>query len=212
MKAVIFKPFFLLIVLGLGPGIASKTFAQASADKAEKLIDVKEPSIQIQQTPDFTVKGVTNKRWKPKEWLEIEVPFEAKAPATKRDVKVYDALTFKYYLYVNTPDAKARKILTAELAHINIPVGEPMASVVYLPPAAITGLTGGGRAAPNLISMWGVEVFNGTQLVGFLTSTGKEWWKVNNAPPQTPGMLLNKSETPFAPLWFDYHATLQGGK
>ena len=102
------------------------------------------------------------------------------------------------------------------MPHVNIPVGETMASVVYLSPSAIFNLTGRSRVEPSMVSRWGVEVFNGTQKVGFASSQGKtptqagaEWWKIPNAPPQTPGLLMNKAQTPFAPLWGDYHAEVQ---
>jgi hypothetical protein len=156
------------------------------------------------------------KRWRPKDWLEIEVPFEAKAPANKRDMKFYETLSFKYYIYVDSPEKEKRKILIADVTHVNIPIGEAMASVVYLSPQDILSLTGATRAVPNMITMWGIEVFNGTQLVGFISSRGKsptqagaQWWKGDNAPPQVPGLLRNKTQTPFAPLWYDYHAPVQ---
>jgi hypothetical protein len=215
MKAALLKPLVISTALGLWLGTHPTTFAQTSA-KPDNLVDLKDPTIQVQQTPDWDVKNIQKKRWKPKDWIEIEVPFEAKAPANKRDLKVYDSLNFKYYVYLDSPDKDKKKILTADVTHVNIPIGETMASVVYLSPSDIFSLTGSNRAMPNMVTMWGIEVFNGTQLVGFHSSRGKsptqagaEWWKVNNAPPQVPGLLRNKTQTPFAPLWGDYHAEVQ---
>jgi hypothetical protein len=216
MKAPIVKSLLFSAAAGLSLGLLIVARAQETKERAEKLVDFGSPSTQAQFTPDWEVKNVTKKRWKPKEWLEFEIPFEAKPPSNKRDLTVFDALTFKFYLYLENPDPKKRKILTADVPHVNVPVGESMASVVYLSPSAIFNLTGKSRVEPTMVSRWGVEVFNGTQLVGFASSQGKsptaagaEWWKIDNAPPQTPGLLMNKAQTPFAPLWGDYHAEVQ---
>jgi hypothetical protein len=122
-----------------------------------------------------------------------------------------------------TPDIKADKeksrILTTEVNHVNVPVGEGMASVVYLSPSAVLGLSGSPRVQTNAVTLWAVEVTHEGKTVGFISSKGKsptdpgaEWWKATSAPPTVAGVLKNKMETPFAPLWGDYHAEVQSNK
>lgn len=216
------SPFFLrsiLATLAVAVGLGVST-AQAQDAKSEKLVDLKEPTIQSQQTPDFKGTGVKEKRFKPKDWLEFEIPFIATAPRNaKGNFTSFDALTFKYYLYLANADKDKNRILTAEVTHVNVPVGEGLASVVYLSPAAVLGLTGNSRVMANAVTFWGVEVTHDGKVVGFLSSKGKspsdsgaEWWKAPSAPPTVPGMLKNKMETPFAPLWGDYHAEVQSTK
>lgn len=211
MKATLAKT--LLLGATLGAWLASAAVSQAQ-DRAEKLVEFKNPSVQVQKTPDWDVKNIQKKRWVPKDWLEFEVPFVARPPADKRDAKVLETLSFKYYLFVDSPDKDKKRILTADVNYLNVPVGEPVAGVVYLPSQAIVNLTGTDRVTPGIVSMWGVEAYSGSQIVGFASSRSqdtpaKPWWKMDGAPPMTPGTLLPKSQTPFAPLWFDYHAQEQ---
>jgi hypothetical protein len=205
----------LAVVVGLGVSNAS-----AQDAKSEKLVDLKAPMIQAQSTPDIKADFVKEKRWKPKEWLELEVPFIASAPkGAKSNFTSYDLLTFKYFLFLANADKDKSRILTAEVNHVNVPVGEAMASVVYLSPSAVLSLTGSNRVVASSVTLWAVEVSHEGKTVGFISSKGKspsdagaEWWKATGAPPTVAGMLKNKMETPFAPLWGDFHAEVQSNK
>jgi hypothetical protein len=198
----------LMVVTGLG---VSPALAQDA--KLEKLVDLKEPTIQAQSTPEIKAAYVKDKRWKPKEWLEFEIPFIAVAPRNAPStLTTYDQLTFKYYLFLDNPDKKKQRILTTEVNHVNVPLNEGSASVVYLSPAAVLRLTGNHRVAPNAVTLWAVEVSKDGKTVGFLSKDGKKWWESPSAPPTEPGVLKNKMETPFAPLWGDYHAEVQSNK
>ena len=60
-----------------------------------------------------------------------------------------------------------------------------------------------------MIKAWGVSVLINGEEVGRKTSEGgnAEWWKGGKGvtlPPQDASML-DKTITPFAPLWYDYH-------
>lgn len=214
MKAHFANPLLataLVAVFGLAPSV------RAQDGKGEKLVDIKDVIIQVQKTPDIAAKNVKEKRWVPKDWIEVEIPFVAIAPkAARGDFKVFESLVFKYFVLFENPDPKKRKTLTTEVTHMNVPVGENVASVAYISPSSILALTGKPRAEANAVTFWGVEVTYNGNTVGFLSSKGKtpsdagaEWWKSDKAPPQAPGMLLNKSQTPFAPLWGDYHCDVQ---
>ncbi len=208
----------ILATVAVAAGLAVP-MAGAQDSKAEKLVDIKSPVIQAQQTPDIKAAGVKDKRWKPKDWLEFEVPFVASAPRNVRNFTSFDTLTFKYYLFLSNADKEKNRILTAEIVHVNVPANEALASVVYLSPSAVLNLTGNSRVAPNAVTLWAVEVVHDGKTVGFLSSEGKtpgdakaEWWKASSAPPTVAGVLKNKMETPFAPLWGDYHAEVQSHK
>lgn len=214
MKATLAKTIMAAVLtayLGICPGVIQ------AQDAKEKLVELANPTIQAQQTPDIEAKGVKPKRWKPKDWLEFEVPFVASAPKTARgEFRSFDELNFKFYLLLDSPDKEKRKVLTADVSYVNVPVGEAVAAVVYLSPTAILNLTGKTRVEPGAAQMWGVEVTYNNNLVGFLSSGGKapgtpaaEWWKSDKAPPQASGLLKNKTQTPFAPLWGDYHCEVK---
>jgi hypothetical protein len=179
--------------------------------QAEELVKFERPAIQAQLTPDIQAKGVKDKRWKPREWLEVEFPFKAGKLKDKPDAKFHDSLTFKYYVVL---DGKQKKMLTAEVVHVNIPMLRDAATVVYISPSTIENLTGEERVNPAIVKSYGIEVFRGTDLVGLFSSVGgtNKFWE---APavianyPASPGLLLTKAETPFAPLWGDYHVETQ---
>ena len=63
-------------------GLCTSGIAQEPPGKApEKLVDFKDIKIQVQKTPDFTLKGgTTDKRVRPKDWIEIEPEFKTEQP------------------------------------------------------------------------------------------------------------------------------------
>src|SRR4249919_1194645 len=99
MKARVAHHFLTALSVVLLACVANPVCAQ---DAKEKLVDLANPTIQAQTTPDFKGTGVKDKRWKPKEWLEFEVPFMASAPkGAKGKFESFDQLVFKYYLYLD---------------------------------------------------------------------------------------------------------------
>ena len=182
--------------------------AQAPAVKKEILVDVDKVSVDIQKTPQFTVPNVKDKRFTPKDWLEIEVDCEAKLSKSEKnkDMKAYNEVSFKYYAYLSgNPDPKKNRVLTGEVVHSNVAIKEKVHSVMYITPEAINKITEGKPVTPTMVKAWGVAVFINGEEVGRKTSEANAvWWKKEGLPPQEAA-LLDKSKTPFAPLWWDYH-------
>jgi hypothetical protein len=219
-------------ILGLGAGIAavSGTLTQRSQaaapgtkpaagagggePKAEDLITVKKPEIAEQKTPDFSPKYVTDKRTQPKGWMEIEFPVELeKLPAEMKDAKepvlFLDDVEFKFYVFLDVGSADKRKVLTASVTYVNVPLKEKSHVVLYVSPATLYHLTSAKLVNKSVVKYSGVEVFHGGKQIGqfsdFNLEGNPQWWKSTKAPPAEEGRLLPKSKTPFAPLWFDYH-------
>ena len=190
---------------------SSNAGAQAvpAAPKVKKLVDVNKVNVEIQKTPQFNVPNVKDKRFTPKDWLEIEVDCKAEldADAKKKnpDQKAYPEVVFKYYAYLDAGNIKKNRVLTGEVTHVNVPINEVIHSVMYISPSTILGITDGKPVNPTMIKASGVEVFIGGELVGRKTSEAgnKEWWKEIQTPQEAA--LLDKTKTPFAPLWYDYH-------
>jgi hypothetical protein len=186
---------------------ASTSMAQQTAPKIEEeLVKFKKGEVAQQKTPQFTVLGVTEKRFKPKDWLELEFELEAKQP---KDVKTkaffIDELSIKYYAYLDNPDKEKKKVLTADITYINAPIGETTHSVVYLSNSSLVNLTGSNVISKSMVTLWGAEAYVGGKLVGFTSSNGAAWWTSPSAPRMEPGRLQSKNSTPFAPLFFDYY-------
>ena len=90
-------------------------------------------------------------------------------------------------------------------------MGEVANAVIYISPASVKTLTGSDTFSDSSVKAWGVEVLHSGQLVGGKSSNNKKWWEAGGLPPRSEGLILNKKQTPFAPLWGDYHVDVQAG-
>lgn len=201
---------------------ATTAFAQPPAPAAvgkEKLVEFKDIKIAKQMTPDFSLKGgTTDKRVRPKDWLEIEPEFKIARPKDAKKAEVIPKLTFKYYVFLNSAVKENARILTAEVNHVNLPFDEVSHSVVYVSPSTILRVTGKPEGNVGLVSAYAVEVtLNGT-VVGFYSKFGgkeskdpndKKWWELPNSPPKEENGLIIKPNSPFAPLWADYYSDVE---
>jgi hypothetical protein len=191
-----------------GTTVAAPPAAPAAA--TEKLIEFKKPEVTAQKAPDFTLKGgTTDKRFKAKDWLEVEFEIEAKAPkAAPKDTKFLDSIQVKFYVYLQPADVTKAKVLTADVTYFNVHIGDNSHCVLYLSPSTLLNLTGDKLVDKGMIKFLGAEATYNGAVVGMFTSTGttaQPWWKAPKAPPAEAGRLLPKNKTPFAPLWYDYY-------
>jgi hypothetical protein len=188
---------------------AQATPAAPAGAKKEKLVDVNKVNIEIQKTPDFPVPNVKQKRFIPKDWIEVEVDCKADISKAEKDPskKTHQTVTFKYYLYFQgTPDSKKNRVVTGEVTHVNVPIKENIHSVMYLSPSALAKLTDHSPAInKTMVQQWGVAVFIDGQEVGRKTSKNDQEWWTTPGIAATENLLLDKTQTPFAPLWHDYH-------
>lgn len=185
-----------------------------------RLAQIHDVKIASQKTPDFTLKGATtDKRWKPKDWLEIEPEITFSAPRGST-AKTIPQVQFKYYIYLDAASRDGKRILTADVTHTSVPIGEKVHSVVYVSPSTILRISGKPEGAVNLVKGVGLEIVLNGELVGFYSSVGgrkednpskpdAKWWtKLTGVPSEAE--LKNKMQTPFAPLWGDYHLDVMG--
>ncbi len=176
-------------------------------EKLEKLVDLKVKP-ESNKTPSIKAEFAKEKRSTPKDWIEIECELKAElsAKAADKSMKSYPELTFKYYVYLEGT-GKEKKVLTGEVTHTNVPIGEKVHSVMYVTPATILAVT--GKNMYSIPKAYAVEVLLNGQRVGFESSTNKTdpWW-------DTPGYLKvpelkTKAETPFASLYGDYYLDIK---
>jgi hypothetical protein len=148
---------------------------------------------EVVKTPDIQFTGGTKKRSTPGNWLEVEVEFEVKA-------EEIDELTFNYTMLIEG------KLLDGTVTHINIPKGRDRYSVMYVAPRTLEKLTGGKALTPASIQNIWVQISRQGQPLA------AEGYPKNVAIPPLPrlsGMVLNKGETPFAPLFFDRYEAIK---
>ena len=145
-----------------------------------------------------------------KSWLEIEVSFEWQPRL--RDPKYTDELTFNYYILLKnrSPQYPQGTLLVGSVTHTSIPQEKDMHSVVYISPRTLERFFEGkvpANAEQALVDV-GVTITNQGQQVASTSWKSKsgDWW------PQfqkTPGFVLNKNETPFASLAWDYYEAIK---
>ncbi len=147
-------------------------------------------------TPQYSYTGgqqyLANQRDR---WLEVEVEFTT-AP------EVTDELTFKYFILING------KLLTGEVTHVNIAAGREHRSVMYVSPRALARFVGNGVVTPNAIQNVAVQVAKGGAIKDELSFSraAAQWYA---ALPAMTGLVLNKNETPFAPLYWDRYEQIK---
>ena len=190
------------------------------------------------ESPKYSGSGFDKKspRSKPS-WLEVEVTFEWKPPRT--GPKYTAELTFNYYILLKSKSQQYPQgpLLVGSVTHMNISQGEDMHSSVYVYLKALEPFLGGKAPdnAKNALADVGVTIIKSEippnvkppegQLVAstsWQSKTGEWWWAFINPkeekkpregiPQYVEGLVLNKSETPFAPLAFDYFEAIKPKK
>lgn len=183
--------------------------AQAQEMSKEVRVDVKKITFQTQNTPQFNVQNMVDKRWKPKAWLEIDVEFEGKKAQSETDTSpVIDSLDFKYFVAVNKVDKATGKhvVLTASITYINITAKESQRALAFVAPASLAKVLEKNTFINTDIRAVGVEIYKGGALAGWLSTSNGRWWEKMDQFSVVDGALLSKAQTPFAPLWGDYDA------
>jgi hypothetical protein len=145
-----------------------------------------------------------------KDWLEIEVTFEWQPRL--RDPRYTDELTFNYYILLRNKSSQYPQgtLLVGSVTHTSIPQERDMHSVVYISPRTLERFFEGkvpGSAEQALVDV-GVTITKQGQEVAATSwrSRSGSWWPQFQ---QTPGFVLDKNETPFAPLAWDYYEAIK---
>lgn len=191
----------------------------ANAQDANSQVKVKIKGVKIeqQQTPQMVVQNVVEKRWKPKQWIELDSELDVDIAADLGGKEgTYPSLEFKYFIAVNQKTKEGKNIvLSGSLTYENIPAsrsGDTSHALAYVTPATLKKVLlkdNGGKADVSAI---GIEIHSGGQMLqgAYFSSTGNPWWiGADKLPDSTKfefqdGAVIPKSKTPFAPLWGDY--------
>ena len=176
-------------------------------------LDISKPEFDSLLSPTIGG-GTTVKKFKPKEWLEVEV--KIKIESSNRDEDFADRVTVKWYVAAQVTENKSTKVrlLEKEINYVNVPIGEDVYVSVYLSPTAVKRISGRDSAAKSIIEEIGGEItVNGIQPAkssGFFTTMPKsrgKWW--DSLTPFRKIPLLNKNETPFKFFWWDRYAEIE---
>jgi hypothetical protein len=195
----------ILLALNVALPVASAQ-SQVRAAGPSYAITAIAPSLQI--TPDFTLTTGVTKRFNPQKWLEIEVQFSA--PTTPPSGPAAPAvalseLTFRYYVLLAN-----NKLLTGEVTHVDVLGGPELFSVLYVAPRSLALLLGGRPFNSADITNIEIQMLKpgvGAPLAVRMFKPGAAL--STSTFQQIPGLLLNKSQTPFAPLYWDRYEAIK---
>ena len=189
--------------------LAALSFAQAQQANTDFQISKITPDTVT--TPDYNVSfGPKGKKVsKNKDWLEVEVSFDWQ-PRQKKP-EFLDEVTINYYILLNNKSRENPKgtLLTGSVTHVAIPQAKGLNSVMYVSPRTLERFFEGktpNSASAGVVDV-GVTITQQGQLVAESSWKGKgQWWSTLQ---QVSGYVLNKNETPFAPLAWDYYEAIK---
>ncbi len=150
-------------------------------------------------TAQFTYGGAEQHPTDQRErWLEVEVEFTATPAWT-------DDLTFRYYILFNG------RLLTGEVTHTNIPAGRGNRSVMYVSPRTLKRFGDNRPLTMNLFQNIAVQIVQQGTVKDELSlvRAPAQWYSTMS---QVAGFVLNKDETPFAPLYWDRYEQIKTGR
>ena len=185
---------FILLASALIAADATSLCAQAPRPGPEFMVT--KISRNLITTPEFSYSGGQQYRTEQKDrWLEVEVEFAAAPEFT-------DELTFKYFILFNG------KLLTGEVTHVNIPAGRENRSVMYVPPRTVARLLANKPVTANTIQNIAVQIVQQGAVKHEMTleRAPANWY---GTIPPIGGLVLNKNETPFAPLYWDRYLQIK---
>ncbi|MDR3402754.1 MAG: hypothetical protein P4L99_09660 [Chthoniobacter sp.] len=181
--------------------LASEGLAQAPVAIGPGSVKITKVDISGVKSPEYQIVGGPQKRSKTGTWLEIEVAFETK-------VDDIDELTFNYNVLIE------KSLLDGSVTHVNIPKGPEHYSVMYISPRALEKLVNGKTfTAASIGNAW-ITVSRQGQVLDAPVANPKAAYKPTAMPnlPHLAGLLLNKNETPFAPLFYDRYEAIRAAR
>jgi hypothetical protein len=153
---------------------------------------------------------------RPVPWLEVDVNFE-RDEVSRDAAKFADDVTVNFYILLNNAALNADKqptLLTGTTTISDVPFGKGMHVASFVSPQTIARYFDGKApsTAQQAVVDVGVTISNSTGVVAISSSKsaevakqGKGWWESESGMTKVSGRVLEKSQTPFAPLAWDYY-------
>lgn len=199
-------------LLSYSAAVALFSLSAAAQDAAQVKFDLKGIKLEQQQTPQIQATNIVDKKWRPKNWLELEMAFSIKLArdAGGRDGSLA-AMDVKYFIGLSQNSAEGKPIvLSGTVSYQNIPAAEDCFALAFVSPSTLKRTLQKDNGGKGDVRAYGVEVSIGGTVVAVQSSTGSPWWVDANKQPDATkfsfeeGGVVGKSKTPFAPFWGDY--------
>lgn len=193
----------------IGTALTSLFIATSMAD-AQTFAKGEKPVFEEIQSPQIQTQS-RQKRFTPRDWLEIEGAITL-AARPEPPSGMLDRVVVKWYIAIKNPEKRGEFfLLTREVTHVNVPLGEEIFSSVYLSPSSIRRITGNYRNAKGSVEYVGYEVIANGEVLADAAIGPDKWWTTSSeriaASDSVP--LMTKPETPFAALWWDRYAEVE---
>ncbi len=174
--------------------LAAAFIPSASAQGSE--YDIKKVDVAFVSTPEYRVDPPA-RQVRAQKWMQVEVTFEAKPDFTEE-------LVFNYYIYFT------KRLFVGQVHHVTIQKGRDLHSVAYISPKAIADILRGKQLTPSDVENVSVTITKPGIAAPLASKSWKpsqgEWWATMK---QENGYVVDKSQTPFAPLSWDYYEALK---
>ena len=192
--------------------------AAGAQDANQVKVDVKGVKLEQQNTPQIQALNIVDKKWRPKNWLEIEVAFDVKLARDAGGRKgSLDAMEVKYFIGLNQKDETGKNIvLSGTLNYKDVPADTTCFGLAFVSPSTLKRLLLKDDGGKGDVAAYGVEVLVAGNRVAFGSSAGGPWWydastqALSSKFAFEDGAVLPKSKTPFAPFWGDYDLPVSG--
>ena len=166
-----------------------------SAQNRVSEIQLSKISRDLITAPNYSYSGAEQLRESHDRWLKIEVQFSALPEFT-------DEVTFKYFILIGG------KLLTGEVTHVNVLAGRELFSSMYVSPQALAYVLNKRPPNVNSVENVAVQVVQKGEVKDELSmGRAKPQWFASL--PAVAGFVLNKNETPFAPLFWGHYEQIK---
>lgn len=192
--------------------LSATAFLHAQAPAAQEplpgvRVKVKKVTVVEQPTPQFVAGNVKEKRWRPKNWVEVDVEFDVDLPTAAGGNKgTYPSLQMGIFVALNHANKEGKyEVVEGVLDLVNVPAGENHVLAYVAPSTMKLVFQKDVVTVSSDVKGWGVEVMaEGKRIAGDTNLGSGAWWEEKKDSFAFLQGLLSKSKTPFASLWGDY--------
>ena len=166
-----------------------------SAKNRASDFQIKKIDRELITPPQYNYSGAENLHESRDRWLKIDVQFAAFLEYTPE-------VTFKYYILIGG------KLLGGEVTHVNVLAGKELYSSIYVPPNALTYVLGNRSPTTSAVENVAVQIVEKGEVKDELSlNRARSQWFA--ALPVVAGLVVNKNETPYAPLFWDHYEQIK---
>ncbi|MEI8293541.1 MAG: Amuc_1102 family pilus-like protein [bacterium] len=171
------------------------------------------------ETPQFSAGSYRKQQpgaQRPLPWLEVDLSFE-RDEVSKEASKFADNLVVNFYILLNNGSLSVDKkptLLVGAVTVSDVPYGKGLHVAAFVSPQSLARFFEGKPPASfqQAVVDVGATLSNANGVVAISSSKstevarqGKGWWEEDAAMNKVSGRILDKSQTPFAPLAWDYY-------